>query len=388
MKILIAPDSFKGSLTSIEAADAIAEGFLRVFKSAVVEKIPMADGGEGTVEALISATGGSLRRLKVKGPLGENVDSFYGVLGDGRTAVIEMAAASGLTLIKKNDRNPLVTTSYGTGELIRHAIHRGFRKIILGIGGSATNDAGAGMAQALGVRFLDPSGRDLPWGGLSLRNLARVDLSGIDHRVNETEIVVACDVDNPLCGPRGASAVYGPQKGATPEMIPELDGALKNFAYMSKLATGREAAEVPGAGAAGGMGAGLLFFTNAVLKPGIQIILEATQMKRRIMDADLVITGEGMTDSQTSFGKAPAGIGELAAEYNKVAICLSGSLGSGVESILSHGIDAFSSIAPGPITLNECISHAPILLEASAFRFALALKAGMALSNRVVSEDV
>ncbi len=388
MKILIAPDSFKGSLTSIEAADAIAEGFLRVFKSAVVEKIPMADGGEGTVEALISATGGSLRRLKVKGPLGENVDSFYGVLGDGRTAVIEMAAASGLTLIGKNDRNPLVTTSYGTGELIRHAIHRGFGKIILGIGGSATNDAGAGMAQALGVRFLDPSGRDLPWGGLSLRNLARVDLSGIDHRVNETEIVVACDVDNPLCGPRGASAVYGPQKGATPEMIPELDGALKNFAYMSKLATGREAAEVPGAGAAGGMGAGLLFFTNAVLKPGIQIILEATQMKRRIMDADLVITGEGMTDSQTSFGKAPAGIGKLAAECNKVAICLSGSLGSGVESILSHGIDAFSSIAPGPITLNECISHAPILLEASAFRFALALKAGMALSNRVVSEDV
>ncbi len=388
MKIVIAPDSFKGSLTSIEAANAIAKGFLRVFESAVVEKIPMADGGEGTVEALISATGGSLRRLRVTGPLGENVDSFYGVLGDGRTAVIEMAAASGLTLIEKNKRNPLVTTSYGTGELIRHAIHDGFRKIILGIGGSATNDAGAGMAQALGVRFLDDSGHDLPWGGLSLKNLARVDLSGIDSRVNETGIVVACDVDNPLCGPRGASAVYGPQKGATSAMIPELDGALKNFAYVSKSATGREAAEVPGAGAAGGMGAGLLFFTNAVLKPGIQIILEATQMKQRVMDADLVITGEGMTDSQTSFGKAPAGIGKLASEYSKVAICLSGGLGSGVESILSHGIDAFSSIAPGPITLDECISHATDLLEAAAFRFALAIKAGMALSNRVVSQDV
>ncbi len=386
MKIVIAPDSFKGSLTSIEAANAIAEGFIRVFKSAVIEKIPMADGGEGTVEALISATGGSLRRLRVKGPLGEEVDSFYGVLGDHQTAVIEMAAASGLTLIEKDKRNPLITTSYGTGELIRRAIDDGFKKIILGIGGSATNDGGAGMAQALGIRFLDDSGNELPMGGLSLKSLATVDLSGIDSRVKETEIVVACDVDNPLCGPRGASAVYGPQKGATAAMISELDDALKNFADMSVSATGREAADIPGAGAAGGMGAGLLFFTNAVLRSGIQILMEATQMEQRIMEADLVITGEGMTDSQTSFGKAPAGIGELAAKYNKVAICISGGLGSGAEAILSHGIHAFASIAPGPMTLDECISHAAGLLEAAAFRFALALKAGIALSNNSGSE--
>ena len=383
MKILIAPDSFKGSLTSIEAANAIAKGFQRVFTSAVIEKIPMADGGEGTVEALVTATGGSVRRLRVKGPLGREVDSFYGVLGDNQTAVIEMAASSGLTMIEKDERNPLITTSYGTGELIMQAIDDGFRKIILGIGGSATNDGGAGMAQALGVRFMNDSGEDLPMGGLSLKQLSKVEISGIDSRVAKTEIIVACDVDNPLLGPRGASAVYGPQKGANSEMIRELDGALRNFADVSRIATGREAADIPGAGAAGGMGAGLLFFTNAVLKPGIEIILEATQMRQRMMKADLVITGEGMTDSQTSYGKAPAGVGELAAKCKKVAICLSGGLGLGAEDILDHGIHAFSNITPGPITLDECISKAGVLLESSAFRFALALKAGMTLSNSV-----
>lgn len=388
MKILIAPDSFKGSLTSIEAANAIAKGFLRAFTSAVIEKIPMADGGEGTVEALVNATGGSVRRLRVTGPLGQEVDSYYGVLGDNQTAVIEMAAASGLTMIEKDKRNPSITTSLGTGELIMQAIDDGFRKIILGIGGSATNDGGAGMAQALGVRFLNESGEDLPMGGLSLRHLSRVDISGIDSRVAKTEIIVACDVDNPLLGQRGASAVYGPQKGATSEMVHKLDEALRNFADVSRLATGRDAAEIPGAGAAGGMGAGLLFFTNAVLKPGIEIVIEATQMRQRMMKADLVITGEGMTDSQTSYGKAPAGIGELAAKCKKVAICLSGSLGLGAEDILGDGIHAFSNITPGPITLDECISNAAVLLESSAFRFALALKAGMTLSKTVSLNDV
>lgn len=381
LQILIAPDSYKGSLSSTQVANAMEKGILRVFAGASIHKIPIADGGEGTVEAMVYATGGSIFRSLVTGPVGTEVESIWGVLGDGQTAVIEMAAASGLTLVPETKRNPGNTSSFGVGQLIRLAMDRGHRKIILGLGGSATNDGGAGMAEALGVRFMNVADETLPPGGAALKNLHGIDLSQIDPRLKITQITVACDVDNPLCGPNGASAIYGPQKGATSEMIGELDSALRNFAKIASKITGRDVANISGAGAAGGMGAGLLFFTDAVLKPGIQIVLDATRMEHFVRDADLVITGEGRTDSQTSFGKAPCGLGELAKKYDKVAVCLSGSLGEGAENILRNGIHAISSIAPGPISLEDCVSQAEKLIEKAAFRLGLVLRAGMTLSG-------
>ncbi len=381
MRILIAPDSYKGSLTAIEVAEAMERGFVRVFSDAQVTKVPIADGGEGTVEALVYATGGKIFRTMVADPLGQPIESFWGALGDRETAVIEMAAASGLTLVPQNKRNPGLTSSFGTGQLIIEAINHGYRKIILGLGGSATNDGGSGMARALGVRFLDGYGASLPEGCLALKNLARIDLTGIDSRVGSTEIIVACDVDNPLCGPLGASAIFGPQKGATPEMVRELDGSLRTFSEVASRVMGRNVADIPGSGAAGGMGAGLLLFTEAVLMSGIQIVIEATGLDSLIERTDLVVTGEGMTDRQTSFGKAPAGIGALAKKHGKVAICLSGSLGEGAEDILEHGVQAIASITAGPMTLEQCLSQAAPLIEKAAIRFALTLRAGMNLSK-------
>jgi glycerate kinase len=292
-----------------------------------------------------------------------------------------MAAASGLTLIPEAERNPRVASSRGTGQLMKSAMDRGFRKLIIGIGGSATNDGGAGMARALGVRFLDSKGGELPEGGAALSDLAEIDLSGIDSRIEETEIVVACDVVNPLCGPRGASEVYGPQKGATVEVVKELDAALENFGKVASLSTGRYVASQPGAGAAGGMGAGLMFFTPAVLRPGVEIVFEVLGLASQIQKADIVITGEGKTDFQTVFGKAPAGVGDLAGHFGKVALCISGSLGNGAEEILNHGIQAVVSIVPRPMTLNECMQSAEILVEQAADRVARLLKAGMALTE-------
>lgn len=380
MQILIAPDSYKGSLSSTQVANAMEKGLVRVFEGASIHKIPIADGGEGTVEAMVCATGGRVFQSWVRGPDGAAVQSVWGVLGDGQTAVIEMAAASGLSLVLETKRNPRVTSSFGVGQLIRVAMDRGYMKIILGLGGSATNDGGAGMAEALGFRFMNKAGESLPPGGAALKNLHRIDLSQVDPRLKMTQITVACDVDNPLYGPNGASVIYGPQKGATPEMISELDSALMNFAKIAFATTGRDVANIPGAGAAGGMGAGLLFFTDAVLKPGVQVVLEATGMENLVREADLIVTGEGRTDSQTSFGKAPSGVGELAKKYDKVAICLSGSLGEGAENILRNGIHAIASIAPGPISLEDCLSQAEKLIEKAAFRSGLMLRAGMTLS--------
>ncbi len=380
MQILIAPDSYKGSLSSTQVANAMEKGLVRVFEGASIHKIPIADGGEGTVEAMVCATGGRVFQSWVRGPDGAAVQSVWGVLGDGQTAVIEMAAASGLSLVLETKRNPRVTSSFGVGQLIRVAMDRGYMKIILGLGGSATNDGGAGMAEALGFRFMNKAGESLPPGGAALKNLHRIDLSQVDPRLKMTQITVACDVDNPLYGPNGASVIYGPQKGATPEMISELDSALMNFAKIAFATTGRDVANIPGAGAAGGMGAGLLFFTDAVLKPGVQIVLEATGMENLVREADLIVTGEGRTDSQTSFGKAPSGVGELAKKYDKVAICLSGSLGEGAENILRNGIHAIASIAPGPISLEDCLFQAEKLIEKAAFRSGLMLRAGMTLS--------
>lgn len=382
MRVIVAPDSYKGSLSAVEVAKAIKKGILQIFQDAEIIEVPIADGGEGTVEALVVATGGRIVRETVKGPLGDPVESFWGILGDNRIAVIEMAAASGLPLVPPEKRDPRNTSSYGTGELIKSALDNGFRKIIMGIGGSATNDGGAGMAQALGIRFLDSQKRELAPGGGDLSRLAEIDVNLLDPRLKESEIVVACDVDNPLYGPRGASAVYGPQKGATPKIVTELDNALRNFAEIAGKATGRYVADIPGAGAAGGMGAGLMLFTPAILRTGVEIVFEAVGLASLIRNADVVITGEGMTDYQTAFGKAPVGVGKLAKQFNKVAICISGSLGHGADDILEQGINAVVSIVPCPMTLDECMRSAEELVEKAAVRVARLLKAGTSLGAK------
>lgn len=375
MKIIVAPDSYKGSVSALGVAQAMERGILSVFPNAEVHKIPIADGGEGTVEALISATNGTLHHLEVTGPLGELVTATWGILGDGQTAVIEMAAASGLPLIPEENRNPRISTTYGTGELMREALDAGLRKIIIGIGGSATNDGGAGMARALGVRFSADDGQELPDGGAALARLKHIDLAGLDPRLSVSQITVACDVDNPLCGPRGASAVFGPQKGATPEIVAELDDALGHFSVIAQKATGRAVAELPGAGAAGGLGAGLMFFTPARLKPGVEIVLEAVGFAEMVKGAAFVITGEGRTDFQTAFGKAPVGVAKIAKQFNIPVFCLSGGLGEGVDEVLALGIDAVISICDRPLTLDACMREGSMLIESASERLCRIVKA-------------
>ncbi|MER2527916.1 MAG: glycerate kinase [Candidatus Competibacter denitrificans] len=368
MRIIVAPDSYKGSASALAVAQAMERGILKVFPSAEVCKIPIADGGEGTVEALITATNGQFRQTQVTGPLGDPITAQWGVLGDGETAVIEMAAASGLPLLTPEQRNPRTTTTFGTGELLRAALDAGLRKIIMGIGGSATNDGGMGMAQALGIRFTGDDGAELPHGGAALARLKQIDLGGVDSRLRETTITVACDVDNPLCGPRGASAVFGPQKGATPEIVAELDVALAHFATIASAATGRQAAEQPGAGAAGGLGAAMLFFTPAQLRPGVDIVLDAVHFAEVVKGAIFVITGEGRTDFQTAFGKAPVGVAKVAKSFNVPVFCLSGALGEGTDTLIDHGIDALLSICDQPMTLEEAMREGDALIEAAAAR--------------------
>ncbi len=382
MRIVVAPDSFKGSLSAVAVAKAMEAGILAVFPAAEVKKVPIADGGEGTVEALVLATGGCVITEKVAGPLGDTVEAGWGLLGDGETAVIEMAAASGLTLVPKERRNPRATSTYGTGQLIKAALDRGIRKLIIGIGGSATNDGGTGMARALGVRFLDAGGAELPDGGAPLARLARIDMSGADPRLAAAQIMVACDVDNPLCGPRGASAVYGPQKGATPEMVAELDAALANYAAVAQAATGKDVANLPGAGAAGGLGAGLMFFTPAALRPGVEIVLEATGFADLVKDAALVITGEGNTDFQTAHGKAPVGVAKVAKQFGVPTVCLSGGLGKGCDAVLEQGVDALLSVVPQPMTLEDCMCSAAELINAGTARLCRVLKVGVLLGRR------
>ncbi|TCO61517.1 glycerate kinase [Caldanaerobacter subterraneus] len=355
MKILLAPDSFKGSLSSKEVCHAMENGIKRVIDAEIIS-IPIADGGEGTVEALVYAVGGEIIRSDVTGPLGEKVEAFYGILKDG-TAVIEMAACAGLYLVPEEKRNPLKTTTYGVGELIKLALDKGCRKFIIGIGGSATNDSGVGMAQALGVKFLDKDGNEIGFGGGQLHKIEKIDISSIDKRIYESEFIVASDVDNPLCGEKGASYVYGPQKGATPEMIKILDENLKHLAYEAKKVIGKDYSEVPGAGAAGGLGFGLMAFLNAKLKRGIEIIIETARLEEKIKEVDLVITGEGNTDFQTAFGKAPAGIAKLAKKYNKPVIILSGGLGKDYKSLYDIGVTALFSITNRPMSLEEAMKN-------------------------------
>ncbi|MEG6584937.1 glycerate kinase [Dendrosporobacter sp. 1207_IL3150] len=382
MKIVVAPDSFKGSVSALGVATAMERGIISVFPEAEVLKLPIADGGEGTVEALVTATGGQMMYEEVIGPLGNKINAYWGVLGDAETAVIEMAAASGLPLVPVDKRDPRVTTTYGTGQLIKAALDKGLNKIIIGIGGSATNDGGTGMAKALGVKFFDSTGTELAPGGKSLENLAAIDLSSLDARVQKAKIMVACDVDNPLCGERGASAVYGPQKGATPEMVAELDRALSIYATIAEKATGKAVANLPGAGAAGGLGSGLLFFTNAQLRPGVDIVLESAGFSSMVEGANLVITGEGRTDFQTAYGKAPVGVAKVAKQYNVPVICLAGGLGKGAEDVLCQGIDGLMSVVPQPMSLEECMDCGDLLIEAATARLCRLVEVGMKMCSK------
>jgi len=363
MKVVIAPDSFKGSLSASEVADNIAKGVRRVFGAADILSIPMADGGEGTVRSLVDSTKGVIVSARVKGPLLKDVDAFYGILGDGITAVIEMAAASGLPLLREDERNPMETTTYGTGELIKHALDKGCRNIIIGLGGSATNDAGAGMIKALGAGLLDKDGNDIGCGGGSLGKIAAIDLIAMDERLKSCRIVAACDVDNPLTGIRGASHVFGPQKGADEEMVKTLDKNLGHFAEVVETNTGISIKDYPGAGAAGGLGGGLLAFLGAELKRGIDIVIEAAGLEEGIKGADLVITGEGMMDYQTQYGKTPYGVAQVARKYDIPVVAIVGSVGRNAEVLYDLGFNGIFSIINRPMTLAEAMSECPGLLE-------------------------
>lgn len=381
MDIVIAPDSFKESLSAPQAARALAEGFREVFPEASYHLVPLADGGEGTAEALAAATAGRLVPIRVRGPLGDPVEASFALLGDNRTAVVEMAAASGLTLVPPEKRNPLETTSFGTGELIRAALDAGARHLVVGIGGSATNDGGAGMLQALGADLMDAEGNPIPSGGAGLERLARIDTSRLDPRLARCSIEAACDVDNPLVGPRGASAVFGPQKGATPEMVARLDAALGSFARLIERDLGKAVAEVPGAGAAGGMGAALLAVLGATLRPGIEIVLEAVRLEELLEAADLVVTGEGRFDGQTASGKAPLGVARLAKRFGKPVLAIAGSLEPEAAQLRNKGIDALFAAVSRPCSLDEALQQAAANLRLAASNAAAALNIGMKLGS-------
>ncbi len=356
MRVLIAIDSLKGSLTSMEAGNTIAEGIKRVYPKAELHVSPLADGGEGTAEALTAGLKGSLQSLTVTGPLGAPISAGYGILPDKRTAVLEMAAAAGITLVEPEKRNPMKTTTYGVGELIRDAIKKGCRHFIVGIGGSVTNDGGIGMLQALGFGMLDQKGRQVSFGGEGLSMLHQITAESVMEELKECTFRIACDVTNPLCGPLGASAVYGPQKGADPQMISELDGYLGHFALLAKGLRPSADPEVPGTGAAGGLGYAFLTFTNAVLESGIQIVMEETGLEEHVKNADLVVTGEGCLDGQTVQGKAPIGVAGLAKKYGKPVIAFSGIVKKDAAVCNEAGIDAFFPILRRVGTLEEAMN--------------------------------
>ena len=384
MKIVVAPDSFKGSVSALEAASAMEHGLRRVFPDAVIEKIPMADGGEGTVQSLVDATGGHLQTRRVLGPLKNEVDAQFGILSDGETAVIEMASASGLTLVEPHERNPLRTTTYGTGQLIHAALEAGCRRLIIGIGGSATNDGGAGMAEALGVRLLDTNGKQIQRGGGNLGQLTSIDVTELHPAIAETETVVACDVNNPLTGRDGASHVYGPQKGATPEMIKTLDGHLTHFDKILTHTLGKSFNDIPGAGAAGGLGAGLMAFLNAELRLGIDIMIDAVNLRERVKGAAVVFTGEGQLDFQTAFGKTPVGVAKIAKAHNIPVIAIAGGIAEGAEAVYGAGIDAMLGIVQEPMSLENAVTDASRLIADTAEQAARLIAIGQSeFHNRV-----
>lgn len=374
MKIVIAPDSFKESLTALQVADSIEKGFSRIYPEVEIIKVPMADGGEGTVQSLVDATKGQLVYKTVTGPLGEPVDAFLGILGNGKTAVIEMAAASGLHLVPAEKRNPLFTTTKGTGELIIAALNLGVNHIIIGIGGSATNDGGAGMAKALGAKLLDRNDNEIGEGGGSLNELASIDISNLDSRLANTKFEIACDVDNPLTGPKGASVIFGPQKGATPEMIKQLDENLAHYASIIEKDLTKKIKDVSGAGAAGGLGGGLLAFLPAKLLKGVDIVMKATGLEDQLKDAALVITGEGKIDGQTIYGKTPIGVAKMAKKYKVPVIAIAGNIAKDSDIVCEFGIDAVFSIVPGIISLSDAFEHAAQYVERLAANIASLMK--------------
>jgi glycerate kinase len=376
MKVLIAPQGFKGGVSALEAARAIERGVRAAAPEAETVLVPVADGGDGTMCALVDGTGGQVFRSTVAGPLGRPLRAAWGVMGDGQTAVVEMALASGLALLPPPQRNPRTTTTLGTGEIMKEALDRGFTRIIVGLGGSATNDGGAGMASALGARFLDAAGVPLPAGGAALARLARIDASGLHAGLAAAAIVGATDVTNPLCGPTGASSIYGPQKGASPEAVAELDSALENFARVVRRDLGQDVSERPGAGAAGGLGAGLMVFAGAELRSGIDMVCEVLGFDAQLEGADLVITGEGRADQSTIYNKAPVGVARRALAQGVPTILLAGSLGTGFEQLYQHGIAGIICIADRPMRFDQSIRRTQELLEGAAERALRLMRTG------------
>lgn len=366
MQIVIAPDSFKECLPAAKVAGAIAEGIKRIVPEAGITCIPMADGGEGTVEALVVATGGKMVECSSVDALNRPIRSFYGILGDRKTAVIEMAAASGIELLSPEERNPLITSTYGTGLLLKAAMDAGFNNIILGIGGSATNDGGAGMARALGFKLQDKDGNEIGFGGGSLTKLHTIESSGVHPQLRKVIITVACDVRNPLLGTSGATRIYGPQKGATPEMLETLEFNLTHFAKILQEKFAADFAEIPGAGAAGGLGAGLLAFCNAQISSGFELISKLTNLEKHIEHADLVFTAEGKIDSQTASGKTISGVARLGQKYRVPVIALAGIVKDDLEELYNQGITSVFAIANQPMSLEESKSRAPELLAATS----------------------
>lgn len=355
MKVISALDSFKGSMSSIELSNIVEKGIKKIYPTAKVEKIPLADGGEGTVEALVSSTNGKIIEIMGTDPLGRKINTNYGILGDGKTAVIEMAKASGLDLLKEEERNPLLTTTYGTGELIADAIKKGYRKIIIGLGGSSTNDAGVGMLQALGFKFLDSYNNELGMGGKELNKIKFIDKSNVIKNLDKCKFEIACDVKNPLYGKNGAAYIYGKQKGATEKMIEELDLGLRNFAKIVSRTENKKIDNIAGAGAAGGLGGGILAFLNSELKSGVDIVIKNSHLEDKLKDADFLITGEGKIDNQSNMGKAPIGVAKLAKKYGVPVIGLAGSIGKNIEQLHEEGLTAAFSIIKEPILLKEAM---------------------------------
>lgn len=358
MKVTIAIDSLKGSLSSIEAGQAIEKGIKKVYPDADVQVRPLADGGEGTVDALVAGMNGTFREVTVTGPLGEPTVAKYGIIENSKTAVMEMSQAAGITLVPAERRNPLYTTTYGVGEMIIDAIKSGCRRFIMGIGGSATNDGGIGMLQALGYEFTDADGDEIMQGAAGIKDLVNISSANVIPELKECTFRIACDVRNPLCGKKGCSAIYGPQKGATPEMIEEMDEWLGNYALLAKEAFPNADAEYPGTGAAGGLGFAFLTFTNATLESGIKIVLDETHLEDYLKDADYVITGEGRLDEQTAMGKAPIGVAQLAKKYDKPVLAFSGCVTKDATACNEHGIDAFFPILRTVVDLEEALEPA------------------------------
>lgn len=355
--IVLAPDSFKESMTAKEVCVVMERGIKKVNSNIRCIHVPMADGGEGTMQSLVDATGGEVYSLEVVGPLGNKVKAEYGILGNGEIGVLEMASASGIHLVSLEERNPLITTTYGTGELIKACLDRGVKKLLIGIGGSATNDGGVGVIQALGGRLLDKDGNELGFGGGELEKLDRIDLTNFDRRLKDVVIEVACDVSNPLCGENGASYIFGPQKGASVEMIKILDNNLKHYAKVIKEQFGKDVLEIAGAGAAGGLGAGLMVFLNGNLKKGIEIVIEYSGLEKKIKNCDMVWTGEGSIDFQTQYGKTPLGVATVAKKYNKPVVALAGRVGDDIDILYEKGIDSIFGIMRGVTTIDEALKN-------------------------------